>query len=178
MDPRPVNDLAADLRGLVYLAFLNACRTADSREPGANLALALVQHGIPAVLGTQYQVLDEAAAHFARTFYRLLASGQHPAQALYRARLQLKNQFRSEPREWAIPVLYLAQNYAWQVQRPVLNEPLRPLEPHCTTHHTTARPRSISRAFRWPEQGTAGSGAPLHQRAAKDRHDSRRGRDG
>jgi tetratricopeptide (TPR) repeat protein len=135
MDPRPVNDLAADLRGLVYLAFLNACRTADSREPGANLALALVQHGIPAVLGTQYQVLDEAAAHFARTFYRLLASGQHPAQALYRARLQLKNQFRSEPREWAIPVLYLAQNYAWQVQRPVLNEPLRPLEP--PVPHTT-----------------------------------------
>jgi tetratricopeptide (TPR) repeat protein len=135
MDPRPVNDLAADLRGLVYLAFLNACRTADSREPGANLALALVQHGIPAVLGTQYQVLDEAAAHVARTFYRLLASGQHPAQALYRARLQLKNQFRSEPREWAIPVLYLAQNYAWQVQRPVLNEPLRPLEP--PVPHTT-----------------------------------------
>jgi tetratricopeptide (TPR) repeat protein len=135
MDPRPVNDLAADLRGLVYLAFLNACRTADSREPGANLALALVQHGIPAVLGTQYQVLDEAAAHVARTFYRLLASGQHPAQALYRARLQLKNQFRSEPREWAIPVLYLAQNYAWQVQRPVLHEPLRPLEP--PVPHTT-----------------------------------------
>jgi tetratricopeptide (TPR) repeat protein len=135
MDPRPVNDLAADLRGLVYLAFLNACRTADSREPGANLALALVQHGIPAVLGTQYQVLDEAAAHVARTFYRLLASGQHPAQALYRARLQLKNQFRSEPREWAIPVLYLAQNYAWQVQRPVMNEPLRPLEP--PVPHTT-----------------------------------------
>ncbi|NWF79761.1 MAG: CHAT domain-containing protein [Chloroflexi bacterium] len=135
MDPRPVADLAADLRGLVYLAFLNACRTADSREPGANLALALVQHGIPAVLGTQYQVLDEAAAHFARTFYRFLASGQHPAQALYRARLQLKNQFRSEPREWAIPVLYLAQNYAWQVQRPALNEPLRPLEP--PVPHTT-----------------------------------------
>ncbi|MFQ3634149.1 CHAT domain-containing protein, partial [Roseiflexus sp.] len=129
MDARPVADLAADLRGLTYFAFLNACRTADSREPGANLALALVRHGIPAVLGMQYQVLDEAAAHFARTFYRFLAAGQHPAQALYRARQQLKNQFRSEPREWAIPVLYLAQNYAWQAQRPALNEPLRPLEP-------------------------------------------------
>ncbi len=94
MDARPVADLAADLRGCTYFAFLNACRTADSREPGANLALALVQHGIPAVLGTQYQVLDEAAAPFARTFYRFLAVGQHPAQALYRARLQLQNQFR------------------------------------------------------------------------------------
>ena len=129
MDARPVADLAADLRGLTYFAFLNACRTADSREPGANLALSLVQHGIPAVLGTQYQVLDEAAAHVARTFYRFLASGQHPAQALYRARLQLRNQFRSEPREWAIPVLYLAQNYAWQVQRPALDRALPALEP-------------------------------------------------
>lgn len=129
MDPRPVADLAADLRGLTYFAFLNACRTADSREPGANLALSLVQHGIPAVLGTQYQVLDEAATHVARTFYRFLASGQHPAQALYRARLQLRNQFRSEPREWAVPVIYLAQNYRWQAQRPVLHAPLPPLEP-------------------------------------------------
>lgn len=129
MDPRPVADLAADLRGLTYFAFLNACRTADTREPAANLALSLVQHGIPAVLGMQYQVLDEAAAHFAHTFYRFLSSGQHPAQALYRARLQLKNQFRSEPREWAVPALYLGQNYVWPVQRPNLPEPLRSLEP-------------------------------------------------
>lgn len=129
MDARPVADLAADLRGLTAFAFLNACRTADSREPGANLALVLVQHGIPAVLGTQYQVLDEAAAHFARTFYRFLAVGQHPAQALYRARLQLKNQFRRAAQEWAVPVLYLAQGYTWQVQRPALSAPLPPLEP-------------------------------------------------
>ncbi|WP_245863322.1 CHAT domain-containing protein [Candidatus Viridilinea mediisalina] len=129
MDARPVADLAADLRGLTAFAFLNACRTADSREPEANLALALVQHGIPAVLGTQYQVLDEAAAHFARTFYRFLAAGHHPAQALYRARLQLKNQFRGTAQEWAIPVLYLAHGHSWQVQRPTLSAPLPPLEP-------------------------------------------------
>lgn len=147
MDPRPVNDLAADLRGLVYLAFLNACRTADSREPGANLALALVQHGIPVVLGTQYQVLDEAAAHVARAFYRWLAAGQHPAQALYRARLQLRNQFRSEPREWAVPALYLAQNYAWQVQRPVLHEPLRPLEPPAPRTEALSAPDPVAGRF-------------------------------
>ncbi|WP_333691758.1 CHAT domain-containing protein, partial [Chloroflexus sp.] len=129
MDPRPVADLAADLRGFVSLAFLNACRTADSREPRANLALTLVRQGIPAVVGTQYQVLDEAAAHVARTFYRSLATGQHPAQALYRARLQLRNQSRSEPREWAIPTLYLAQHYTWQAQRPDLSAPPAPIEP-------------------------------------------------
>ena len=43
LDSRPVRDLAARLRGRACLAFLNACRTADSAEPGANLALALVQ---------------------------------------------------------------------------------------------------------------------------------------
>ncbi|MGC9039999.1 MAG: CHAT domain-containing protein, partial [Roseiflexus sp.] len=129
MDPCPVVDLAADLRGMTSFAFLNACRTADSREPGANLALTLVRHGIPVVLGMQYQVLDEAATHVARTFYRVLATGLHPAQALYRARRQLKNQLRGEPREWAVPVLYLARGYTWQAQRPALNEPLPPREP-------------------------------------------------
>lgn len=105
----PVADVAAFLRGLAYLAFLNACRTADSREPETNLALALVKQGVPVVLGTQYQELDEAAAHLARTFSRALASGQHPAQALYRARLKLKDQIRNEPREWAVPARYCAQ---------------------------------------------------------------------
>ena len=118
MDPHPVPDLAANLRGLAHLAFLNACRTADSREPGANLALTLVQHGIPVVLGTQYTVLDEAASVFAATFYRQLAHGNHPAQALYSARRQLKNKYRNEPQEWAIPVLYLAEGYDWQTQKP------------------------------------------------------------
>ncbi len=75
MDPQAVPNLAADLRDTVYFAFLNACRTADSDEPGANLALALVKDGVPAVLGTQYTVLDEAASVFARTFYRWLAAG-------------------------------------------------------------------------------------------------------
>lgn len=129
MDPQPAADLAAALRGFCRFAFLNACRTADAREPGANLALALVRHGIPAVLGTQYQVFDDAAAGFARTFYRLLAAGQHPAQALYRARLTLRNLFRDAPAEWAIPALYLAQGYQWQAQRPALSAPLPPLEP-------------------------------------------------
>jgi hypothetical protein len=129
MDARPVGDLAADLRGSTYFAFLNACRTADSREPGANLALALVRNGIPVVLGSQYTVFDEAAAPVAHTFYRYLASGFHPAQALYRARLQLKNQLRREAQEWAVPVLYLAKGYSWPMPQLKLSQPLPFLEP-------------------------------------------------
>ncbi len=143
MDARPVPDLAANVCGLVYCAFLNACRTADSREPGANLALALVQNGVPVVLGTQYQVLDTAASIFAQTFYRFLLAGQHPAQALYRARLQLKNQFRSQPREWAVPVLYLAAGYDWQAQKPTQTVPLAAVEPPLPRTEALRTPETI-----------------------------------
>ncbi len=40
--------------------------------------MALVQQGIPAVLGTQAPVLDEAAAHVARTVYHDLATPTTP----------------------------------------------------------------------------------------------------
>lgn len=129
LDPQPASDLAAQLRGMVMLAFLNACRTADSVEPGANLALTLVQHGIPVVVGNQYWVIDEDAAPVARTFYRFLAANMHPAQALYRARLQLKNHLRDQPEQWAIPVIYLMQGYQWPQCPPEPASPLRPIEP-------------------------------------------------
>ncbi|GIV93361.1 MAG: hypothetical protein KatS3mg056_2070 [Chloroflexus sp.] len=129
LDPQPASDLAEQLRGMVMLAFLNACRTADSVEPGANLALTLVQHGIPVVVSNQYRVIDEAAAPVARTFYRFLAANMHPAQALYRARLQLKNHLRDQPVQWAIPVIYLMQGYQWpQCPNPPAH-PLPPIEP-------------------------------------------------
>ncbi len=130
LDPQTASDLANHLRGMVMLAFLNACRTADSIEPGANLALTLVQHGIPVVLGNQYLVFDEAAAPVARTFYRFLATGLHPAQALYRARLQLQSHRRNDPLAWAVPVLYLARGYRWP-KPPVGNQhqPPSPIEP-------------------------------------------------
>jgi tetratricopeptide (TPR) repeat protein len=129
LDPQPASELAEQLRGMVMLAFLNACHTADSVEPGANLALTLVQHGIPVVVSNQYRVIDEAAALVARTFYRSLAANMRPAQALYRARLQLKNHLRDQPVQWAIPVIYLMQGYQWPQCPPEPASPLRPIEP-------------------------------------------------
>jgi tetratricopeptide (TPR) repeat protein len=117
LDSRPVRDLAARLRGRACLAFLNACRTADSAEPGANLALALVQGGIPVVLGTQYSVFDSVAAPFAWTFYQHLAAGEHPAVALWYARYHLRDSAPTDPRQWAIPALYVAAGYPWPHQR-------------------------------------------------------------
>jgi hypothetical protein len=36
LDAQPVREMAATLRGQTCFVFLNACRTADTREPGAN----------------------------------------------------------------------------------------------------------------------------------------------
>lgn len=130
MDPQPVRELARGLRGRVYLAVLNACRTADVSEPGANLALDLVRGGIPAVLGSQYSVLDEAAAAFAATFYQHLAAGAAPAEALYRARLRLHDAYRGDPSQWGIPALYLAAGFTWPgLPASPPPAPLLPLEP-------------------------------------------------
>jgi hypothetical protein len=177
MDPRPVADLAAELRDLVYFAFLNACRTADSREPGANLALGLVQNGIPAVLGTQYQVLD-AAAHFAHTFYRFLAVGQHPAQALYRARLQLKNQLRNRTprvgRAGALPGAGL--RLAGAAPQPGCAAAADHAAPAADIPTTRAGLRSA--ALRWAPSRAGRSGPPVRAGPAADRDHSRCGRDG
>jgi tetratricopeptide (TPR) repeat protein len=129
MNPYSIADLAANMRGMVYFVFMNGCRTHDNREPDAHLPLALIRNGIPVVLDTQYQALDDPDSTFAATFYQHLAQEQHPAQALYQARLKLRELLPNDPRTWAVPTLYLAQQYTWQVQRPTVNAPLPTIEP-------------------------------------------------
>lgn len=128
MDPRPVRELTRDLRGRVYGALLNACRTAEGADPSSNLALRLVRDGIPVVVGTQASVLDRAAAPFAHTFYQQLAAGRSPLEALYRARRRLQQELPRHPRDWAIPVLYLAEGWSWPTLTPAPG-PLRVVEP-------------------------------------------------
>ncbi|MEI8308843.1 MAG: CHAT domain-containing protein, partial [Chloroflexales bacterium] len=111
MKSQPVGDLAVDLRGRTYFAFLNACRTADSAEPAANLALTLVQNGVPAVLGTQASIRDDGAALFAETFYQQLIAGIPMEEALWRARTRLHNSFTSDLTLWGIPAFYRAVGY-------------------------------------------------------------------
>ena len=127
MDAQAVKILARRWRGRVYLACLNACHTADSGQPSANLALELVRGGVPVVLGTQDSVLDDAAALFSYTFYQHLAVGELPVAALYWARQRLSDHFRNQPYEWMLPVLYMAEGYTWPQQQVVIRQPLRPL---------------------------------------------------
>ena len=141
MHPQSVRDLAADLRGRTYFAFLNACRTADSKEPEANLALRLVQKGVPAVLGMQTLIRDDGAVALAEVFYQQLAAGRPLAEALYWARLRLARRFSRDETLWAIPALYVASDYQWPRQNykgPLL-QAVEPPVPNTTTLQAPAR---------------------------------------
>lgn len=101
-------DMLRDFSSL-RLVFLNACRTAESSEtfdPFAGLATALVMAGVPAVLGMQLTVSDEAAIAFSSAFYRRLAAGDPIDAATVEGRMAIHlEDIRSQ--EWATPVLFL-----------------------------------------------------------------------
>jgi CHAT domain-containing protein len=101
-------DEIAHLRLSADLVVLSACRTAGGVIVGGEgiqgLTSALVKAGARAVLATEWQVGDRAAARFTERFYRALAKGETAAQALRSARLASIAQGAS-PDEWAAFVL-------------------------------------------------------------------------
>jgi len=91
----------------VRLALLNACEGArpDIQDPFAGVAAALVERGISAVIGMQFEISDEAATTFASEFYRALADGLPVDAALTEARRAVF--FLPNWVEWATPVLHM-----------------------------------------------------------------------
>jgi hypothetical protein len=88
------------------LAVLNACHGArTSREDTfAGTAQVLVQHGVPAVIAMQAEVMDETACSFAEKFYRGLAGGLPVDACVGEVRRALAAERNPE---WGTPVLYL-----------------------------------------------------------------------
>jgi CHAT domain-containing protein len=88
------------------LVVLNSCKGArGSRENiFAGTAQVLVQHGVPAVIAMQTEVMDETACSFAETFYRALAEGLPVDVCVGAARQALADERNPE---WGTPVLYL-----------------------------------------------------------------------
>jgi hypothetical protein len=88
------------------LAVLNACNGArGSRENTfAGTAQVLVQHGVPAVIAMQAEVMDETACSFAEKFYRGLAAGLPVDACIGEVRRALAAERNPE---WGTPVLYL-----------------------------------------------------------------------
>jgi formylglycine-generating enzyme required for sulfatase activity len=100
--------LLARQRHDLRLVLLNACEGARGGRLDlfAGTAATLVGSGIPAVLAMQYEITDDAAIAFARTFYEALADNLPVDTAVADARnaMTLRNRFSLE---WGTPVLYL-----------------------------------------------------------------------
>ncbi len=104
-DPLGTTELAIMLDGSpVRFALLNACQT--GRAVGG-VAQALVRSALPAALGMQADVPDEAAVAFAGAFYRALADGWPVDAATVEGRRLLATQTGVDRPWWALPVLYM-----------------------------------------------------------------------
>ena len=91
----------------IRLVLLNACEGArNSREDlFAGVASALVERGIPAVVGMQFEISDEAAIIFSEEFYTALVDGLPVDAAITEARRVIF--FMPNWVEWATPVLFM-----------------------------------------------------------------------
>jgi len=126
LDPVTVKEFIQCVRGTVFLVTLNACVSATPGEAGfSNLAAALVRQQVPYALGTRFNIHDDDARDFSKTFYSELARGVSVEEALRQARLALVD----SPRCWAIgiPALYTslsdpATGYASKAGTPVVDE--------------------------------------------------------
>jgi CHAT domain-containing protein len=97
--------LLAD-HGSLRLVLLNSCRGAHiGQDIYSGVAVKLVQRGIPAVIGMQYDISEPAALEFARTFYETLAENRSIETALAEARKAISIAL-DESAEWGTPVFY------------------------------------------------------------------------
>ncbi len=101
-----LGSLLQDERSL-RLAVLNSCEGARSShvDPFSGVASSLVQYGIPAVIGMQFEITDEAAIAFASRLYTSLAEGYPVDAALAQARRSIFA--AGNDIEFGTPVLFL-----------------------------------------------------------------------
>jgi outer membrane protein assembly factor BamD (BamD/ComL family) len=99
--------LLANHRSL-RLVLLNSCEGArgSERDIFSSTAAILVRRGIPAVLAMQYEITDQAAIEFARTFYEAVADGLPVDAVVAEARLAVSLAVFNTL-EWGTPVLYM-----------------------------------------------------------------------
>lgn len=114
------------------LAVLNSCEggRASLKDVFGGVAQRLVQQGLPAAIGMQYEVPDQAAILFSESFYQKIAAGRPLEGALSYARLQMA---AVDGMEWAIPVLYTHPNadriFNLPPQEPPATRPVPPKDP-------------------------------------------------
>lgn len=91
----------------IRLVLLNTCQGARASRQGpfAGVAAALVEHGIPAVIGMQFGITEWAASTFAEEFYAALVDGLPVDAATTEARRAVF--FLPNRVEWGTPALYM-----------------------------------------------------------------------
>lgn len=102
-----VGRLLADHQDL-RVVLLNSClgARASGTDVFSSTAAVLVRRGVPSVLAMQYEISDEAAIEFSRSFYEAVADGLAIDSAVAEARKAVSlGQRRSV--EWATPVLHM-----------------------------------------------------------------------
>ena len=90
------------------LVVLNSCEGARGSEMDlfSSCAATLVRRGISAVLAMQYEIGDDAAIEFSRTFYTCIGQSMAVEAATSEARIAMSLSQRGSL-DWAAPVLYL-----------------------------------------------------------------------
>ncbi len=95
------------------LVFLNSCqsgRIGTDKITGKNLSMCrmLRESGIDNVIGMLWNVSDEAATHFASTFYSFLASGNYGdvSEAMRQTRYKVAMDRAWQDGSWLSPILY------------------------------------------------------------------------
>ena len=100
----------------VRLAVLNACESARrgqqdhlNENEWTAIAPALIEAGIPAVVGMQYSIKDDHAKEFSKRLYNALAAGDSIDAAVEAGRQAIFARTEDD-RDWGVPVLYLHQS--------------------------------------------------------------------
>jgi AAA-like domain/CHAT domain len=90
------------------LVILNACEgaRASAQNVYSGLAQGLIRCGIPAVIGMQFEISDQAAIAFSSRFYDAIVRSQPVDAALDEARRAI-HAAQNGGMEWGTPVLYL-----------------------------------------------------------------------
>lgn len=90
------------------LAVLNSCEGARASQENiySSTGALLIRRGIPSVVSMQYEISDQAALEFSRTFYDTLADNLPVDRAVSEARKAM-SMIMDDSVEWATPVLYL-----------------------------------------------------------------------
>jgi hypothetical protein len=131
-DPTPVtaSEFGAVLTSqpTLRLAVINACdgARADPVDLFAGTAQTIAQQGVPAVVGMQFAISDDAAIAFSEAFYEAIAAGLPIDVATARGRTRILTM--PNRNEWATPVLYsrAADTTIFARPSPVVDDRHRP----------------------------------------------------